>query len=119
MLIYETGGTTPSVMGFGAATAIVMGAFDYTGGSLKGFKKDKEMDEFERKQFLRKNRRIPIEETISQLGEGRGMQYITKILSLKLTSKPPGIYAPGYDERRKQRIKENYGIDVPAKSTHS
>jgi hypothetical protein len=30
-----------------------------------------------------------------------------------------GIYAPGYDERRKERIKEKYGIDVPAKSTHS
>lgn len=25
----------------------------------------------------------------------------------------PGIYGPGYEERRKQRIKENYGIDVP------
>jgi hypothetical protein len=24
-----------------------------------------------------------------------------------------GIYGPGYDERRKQRIKEAYGIDVP------
>jgi len=24
-----------------------------------------------------------------------------------------GIYGPGYEERRKQRIKENYGIDVP------
>lgn len=24
-----------------------------------------------------------------------------------------GIYGPGYEERRAQRIKENYGIDVP------
>jgi hypothetical protein len=49
-----------------------MGAFDYTGGSLSGFKKDKDLDEFERKETLRKNRRRPIEETLSQLGEGRG-----------------------------------------------
>jgi hypothetical protein len=26
-----------------------------------------------------------------------------------------GIYGPGYDERRRERIKEKYGIDVPAK----
>ena len=24
-----------------------------------------------------------------------------------------GIYGPGYRERRAQRLKENYGIDVP------
>jgi hypothetical protein len=72
-LIFEIGGTTPSVLGFGALTAVVMGAYDYTGGALSGYKKDKEMDEFERKEYLRKNRRIPIEQTISELGEGRGM----------------------------------------------
>lgn len=26
----------------------------------------------------------------------------------------PGIYGPGYDERRRERIKARYGIDVPA-----
>ncbi|KAF4637935.1 hypothetical protein G7Y89_g165 [Cudoniella acicularis] len=92
-------GSTPAVLGYGALTAVVMGAYDYTGGTLRGGAKDKEMDEFERKQELRKNRRIPMEETISQLGEGRG------------------IYGPGYEERRQQRIKEKYGIDVPTKST--
>lgn len=25
-----------------------------------------------------------------------------------------GVYAPGYQERRRQRLKEKYGIDVPA-----
>ncbi|TVY45463.1 NADH-ubiquinone oxidoreductase 21.3 kDa subunit [Lachnellula subtilissima] len=94
-------GTTPSVLGYGALTAVVMGTYHYTGAALTGYKKDKEIDEFERKQFLRKNRRVPIEQTVAELGEGRG------------------IYPPGYDERRKERIKENYGIDVPAKSTHS
>ncbi|KAG0647313.1 NADH-ubiquinone oxidoreductase kDa subunit [Hyphodiscus hymeniophilus] len=88
-------GSTPAVFGFGALTAVVLGAYDYTGGSLTGYKKDPEMDEFERKEHLRKNRRRPIEETINELGEGRG------------------IYGPGYQERRAERIKENYGIEVP------
>lgn len=24
-----------------------------------------------------------------------------------------GIYGPGYDERRRERIKQRYGVDVP------
>ena len=27
-----------------------------------------------------------------------------------------GIYGPGYAERRRERIKEKYGIDVPGSS---
>jgi hypothetical protein len=69
-----TVGSTPAVLGFGALTATVLGAYDYTGGRLNGFKKDAEMDEFERKEYLRKNRRRPIEQTISEIGEGRGMR---------------------------------------------
>ena len=65
-------GTTPAVLGFGAMTAIIMGAYDYGGGALTGYKKDHDVDEFERKEHLRKNRRRPLEETISELGEGRG-----------------------------------------------
>ena len=34
-------------------------------------------------------------ETLEQLGEGRGIQ------------------GPGYEERRAERIKERYGIEVP------
>lgn len=30
------------------------------------------MDEVSRKEYLRKNRRRPIEQTIAELGEGRG-----------------------------------------------
>ncbi|KAI9052486.1 hypothetical protein LZ554_003830 [Drepanopeziza brunnea f. sp. 'monogermtubi'] len=91
-------GTTPAVLGFGALSAVVLGAYDYTGGALTGYGKDSEMDEFERKEILRKNRRRPIDQTISEIGEGRG------------------VYGPGYDERRRERIKEKYGIEVPAKS---
>lgn len=53
-------------------TAVLLAAFDYTGSSIRGYDKDADLDEFERKQAIRKNRRRPIEETISQLGEGRG-----------------------------------------------
>jgi len=91
-------GTTPAVFGYGALAAVVLGAFDYTGGALTGYQKDPNVDEFERKEALRKNRRRPIEQTIQELGEGRG------------------IYGPGYDERRRERIKATYGLDVPSKS---
>ncbi|RDW67942.1 putative NADH2 dehydrogenase (ubiquinone) 21.3K chain [Coleophoma cylindrospora] len=91
-------GRTPAVVGYGFLCAVVLGAFDFTGGRLTGYLKDPEVDEFERKQELRKNRRRPIQETIDELGEGRG------------------IYAPGYPERRAAIIKEKYGIEVPARS---
>jgi hypothetical protein len=107
--------TMPAVLGMGALTAVVLGAYDYTGGALTGYKRNPEMDEFERKELLRKNRRRPIEQTISELGEGRGMSENDQkaFVSNRLI---PGIYGPGYDERRRERIKEKYGIDVPAKS---
>lgn len=51
-------------------------------------------DRVEAKERYRKNRRRPIEETIAELGEGRG------------------IFGPGYEERRRERIKANYGIEI-------
>ncbi len=62
-------GTTAGVLGMGALCATVLGTADYTGG-FRGFKKESGFDEFERKQYLRKNRRRPIEETIAEVGEG-------------------------------------------------
>lgn len=38
-------------------------------------------------------------------------RYLPQLEVLILTIK--GIYAPGYEERRRERIKQNYGIDVP------
>ncbi|KAI0122706.1 hypothetical protein F4814DRAFT_218612 [Daldinia grandis] len=89
-------GRMPQVLGFGAAFSIIMSAFEYTGGSLAGGSRAEvsSMDEYDRKEYLRKNRRRPIEETISQIGEGRG------------------INPPGYEERRRQRLKEKYGVDI-------
>lgn len=59
-------------MGYGSLAAVLLGAFDFTGGRLKGWNRDPEQDEFERKQKIRQNRRRPIEETIAEVGEGRG-----------------------------------------------
>jgi len=56
-----------------------MSAFSYTGSSFFGYRKDPTIDEFDRKQGLRHNRRRPIDETISELGEGRGKSYISKV----------------------------------------
>ncbi|KAL2216211.1 NADH-ubiquinone oxidoreductase [Thermoascus aurantiacus ATCC 26904] len=86
--------TFPAVLGYGAALATTLGAFEYT-GALWGYGKEKDEDKFERLEKLRKAYRTPAEETIAELGEGRG------------------IYAPGYAERRRERIKQAYGIDVP------
>lgn len=64
--------TIPAVLGYGVALSTVMSAFEYTGGTLFGYKKDHTEDEFERRQKLRKAFRTPAEDTISELGEGRG-----------------------------------------------
>ena len=57
----------------GAGLATVQGVFDYTGGKLSGYDKDPHVDEYERKEKLRRDRRKPIQETLEELGEGRGM----------------------------------------------
>ncbi|KAI4274419.1 MAG: hypothetical protein LQ337_003954 [Flavoplaca oasis] len=85
----------PAVLGFGALLAIIQGTFDYTGGKMTGFARDGEVDEYERTEQVRRNKRRPIEETLQELGEGRG------------------IYGPGYQERRAERLKKRYGIDIP------
>ncbi|KAI9773335.1 MAG: hypothetical protein M1840_007550 [Geoglossum simile] len=93
--------TIPAVLGYGAGLAVLLGTFNYTGGKLTGYTKDPDVDEFDRKEYLRKNRRRPIQEVIDELGEGRG------------------IYGPGYDERRRERIRERYGLEVPDKPQSS
>ncbi|KAK4250051.1 hypothetical protein C7999DRAFT_38974 [Corynascus novoguineensis] len=87
-------GRMPRILGYGAFVGVALAAFDYTGGALKGYLNRPDVDEYERKEMLRKNRRRPIEETIAEVGEGRG------------------IKPPGYEERRRERLKEKYGIDI-------
>ena len=50
-----------------------MATFDYTGASLSGYGQNSNVDEYERKETLRANKRRPITETLQELGEGRGM----------------------------------------------
>jgi len=84
----------PGMIGIGVMTGVAASVLTYTGGELRA-RPDPRRDIYAEREHLRKNYRSPVEETIAQLGEGRG------------------IRGPGYEERRKQRIKENYGIDVP------
>lgn len=63
----------PYVLGYGAVYSVVMTAFEYTGGSLRGpGNKAVELEEYDRKEHHRLNRRRPVEETIAHIGEGRG-----------------------------------------------
>ncbi|KAF2130142.1 hypothetical protein P153DRAFT_366609 [Dothidotthia symphoricarpi CBS 119687] len=86
----------PFMLGAGVAFSTVMSAYRYTNGFRGPGSLETDEDEVARKEALRKVYRRPLSETIEQLGEGRG------------------IYAPGYDERRRQRLLEKYGIDVKA-----
>ncbi|CAK7241361.1 MAG: hypothetical protein STHCBS139747_002822 [Sporothrix thermara] len=89
-------GKMPRIVGMGAFTATVLAAFDFTGGKLTGWANETEEDRFERKEYQRKNRRRPAEETISQLGDGRACM----------------IHSPNYDELRAERLKEKYGYEI-------
>ncbi len=62
----------PAVLGFGAALATLQGVFDYTGGKMTGFEADPSVDQYGRKEHMRRDTRRPIEETLQELGEGRG-----------------------------------------------
>ncbi|KAH7625657.1 hypothetical protein SMAC4_08751 [Sordaria macrospora] len=84
----------PVILGFGALAGATVGTFAFTGGTLWGYKRDPNVDEYERKEAMRLNRRRPIEETLAEVGEGRG------------------IYPPGYQERRRARLLEKYGVEV-------
>jgi len=79
---------------------------------LSGYTRDPTVDEVSRKEYLRKNRRRPIEQTVAELGEGRGEASSASYRGHKALTAYLGIYAPGYEERRRERIKQNLGIDV-------
>jgi hypothetical protein len=63
----------PAVLGYGAGLAVLLGTFDYTGGTIRGYFREPGFDEITRKENIRKNRRRPFEETVEDIGEGRGM----------------------------------------------
>ncbi|KAJ2969844.1 hypothetical protein NQ176_g8464 [Zarea fungicola] len=82
----------PVVMALGALVGTVQGTFHLLGGRLDSFKT--EDDEFAHKETIRRTTRVPVEQTVSEIGEGRG------------------IKPPGYEERRRERIQEKYGFEI-------
>ena len=71
----------PVVMGMGAAVGLTQGLFTLFGGRLGSFKE--ESDEFERKEIIRRTTRIPVEQTIQEVGEGRGMLFFLLLYDLR------------------------------------
>lgn len=85
----------PAVLGNGLALGVVTATVGYTRLSFFESSSDEpSLDRLAQKEEAKTRYRRPINETINEIGEGRG------------------IYGPGYQERRKQRIKEKYGIDI-------
>lgn len=65
----------PIVLGLGAGFAAWQGVFALTGGRLWINRADRpDEEEFDSKMAMRAARRRPIEETIAEIGEGRGAQ---------------------------------------------
>ena len=60
------------MLGSAAVAGVTLGVFELTGARLRGWTDRPEEEEFERKIRLRANRRRPMEETIAEIGEGRG-----------------------------------------------
>jgi hypothetical protein len=73
--------SAPAVLGYGAALSVVLAAFTFTGGKLTGYERDPTVDEVSRKEYLRKNRRRPVDEIVNELGEGRGMNMIFRVVA--------------------------------------
>lgn len=86
-----TAGRIPRILGYGLFTGITMAAFEFTGGSLRGYWNAPKVDEYERKEMLRKNRRRPIEETLAEIGEGRG-EFVLAVASLVPCGDPLGYH---------------------------
>lgn len=66
----------PAVLGCGAGLALVLSVFEYTGGRFDGYFNRREEDAFEIRERMMKNRRKSLEETLAEVGEGRGMSEI-------------------------------------------
>lgn len=78
---------TPVVFALGGFVGAAQGLFHVMGNRLDSFYKEE--DEFERKEIVRRTTRLPVEQTIAEIGEGRG-----KSLPLKL--RPLGTGADVY-----------------------
>ncbi|CAM1503804.1 Fc.00g013950.m01.CDS01 [Cosmosporella sp. VM-42] len=82
----------PIVAGLAGGVGVIQATFFFLGGRFDTFRREE--DEFERKEKIRRTTRTPLEQTISEIGEGRG------------------IKPEGYEERRAERLKEKYGVEI-------
>lgn len=113
----------PTMLACGAFMGVTQGAYVLFGGRLDSFKE--EDDEFVRKEVMRRTTRVPVEQTVATIGEGRSTFRISSLLSLLNLSRNSrkadhvvDIQPPGYEERRRERIKEKYGFEInPVKAT--
>ena len=64
------------------------------------------------KEEHRRRFRRPYQEMVNEIGEGRGERPTRWDPIYLLTNLFLGIYPPGYEERRKQRLLDNYGIEI-------
>jgi len=63
----------PSVLGSGLALGVALGVASYTGESIFGVHDDAlQVDQAARKEEIRRRFRRPLNETINEIGEGRG-----------------------------------------------
>ncbi len=102
------------MIGTGSAFATIMSIQRYTRGIKPNDEAYTPDDlDVDRKEDEKMRRRRPILETIEELGEGRGLYCCYYAMDFE-TYTMLGIYAPGYAERRRQRLLEKYGVDVKA-----
>lgn len=95
-------GRVPAILGFGALFSVVLTTFEYTGGTLRGGRGNNrtvELEEYDRKEEHRLNRRRPIEEAVLNLGEGRGTWL--SFFPLLLSTRPSVYYAGWLADRQK------------------
>jgi len=69
------------ILGYGTGLSALLFAFSFTGGTLYGYQKDPTVDEVSRKEYMRKNRRRPIEQTVNELGESARTYLRSSLLS--------------------------------------
>ena len=72
VLNYVAAKSIPTVLGFGTMLAVITATLDYTGGRIRGGQ-DPNIDQYDLKESSRKTFRIPAEQTVAELGEGRGI----------------------------------------------
>lgn len=58
-----------AILGYGALVGVTLGVADYSGGFFGSFKEE---DAMEQREYMKAHRRRPMEETIAEIGEGRG-----------------------------------------------